>query len=101
MKDCQQRLKNNYPADLARQMGAEVIIGVTVQGAPKVAEDIGGTMSILSQIIDVNCKNKLDENLAITDLHLQVDTMAGAPFLPFLFYLTVMWKQPCFTSYLI
>ena len=67
-------LKNNYPADLAREMGAEVIIGVTVQGAPKVAEDLGGTMSILSQIIDVNCKNKYDENLAITDLHLQVDT---------------------------
>jgi NTE family protein len=67
-------LKNNYPVDLARQMGAEVIIGVTVQGTPKSAEDVGGTMSILSQIIDVNCKNKLDENLAITDLHLQVDT---------------------------
>ncbi|MBR3471544.1 MAG: patatin-like phospholipase family protein [Prevotella sp.] len=67
-------LKNNYPADLAREMGAEVIIGVTVQGAPKEAEDLGGTMSILSQIIDVNCKNKYDENLAITDLHLQVDT---------------------------
>ena len=67
-------LKNNYPADLAREMGAEVIIGVTVQGAPKTAEDLGNTMSILSQIIDVNCKNKLDENLAITDLHMQVDT---------------------------
>ena len=67
-------LKNNYPADVARQMGADIIIGVTVQGAPKVAEDMGGTMSILSQIIDVNCKNKLDENLAITDLHLQVNT---------------------------
>ena len=67
-------LKNNYPADLAREMGAEIIIGVTVQGAPKVAEDMGGAMSILSQIIDVNCKNKLEENLAITDLHLQVDT---------------------------
>ena len=67
-------LKNNYPADLARQLGADIIIGVTVQGAPKVAEDIGGTMSILSQIIDVNCKNKLDENLRLTDLHLQVDT---------------------------
>jgi len=67
-------LRNNYPADLAREMGADIIIGVTVQGAPKVAEDLGGTMSILSQIIDVNCKNKLDENLAITDLHLQVDT---------------------------
>ena len=67
-------LKNNYPADIAREMGAEIIIGVTVQGAPKSAEEVGGTMSILSQIIDVNCKNKLDENLAITDLHLQVDT---------------------------
>lgn len=67
-------LKNNYPADIAREMGAEIIIGVTVQGAPKSAEDLGGTMSILSQIIDVNCKNKYDENLSITDLHLQVDT---------------------------
>jgi NTE family protein len=67
-------LKNNYPADIAREMGAEIIIGVTVQGAPKEAEDMGGTMSIISQIVDVNCKNKYDENLAITDLHLQVDT---------------------------
>ena len=67
-------LKNNYPADIARQMGAEVIIGVTVQGAPKVAEDLGGAMSIISQIVDVNCKNKYDENLAITDLHFQVNT---------------------------
>jgi len=67
-------LKNNYPADIARQMGADIIIGVTVQGPPKVAENMGGTMSILSQIIDVNCKNKYDENLAFTDLHLQVDT---------------------------
>ncbi len=67
-------LKNNYPADVARQMGADIIIGVTVQGPPKVAEDMGGTMSILSQIIDVNCKNKYDENLAITDLHVPVNT---------------------------
>ena len=67
-------LKNNYPADIAREMGADVIIGVTVQGAPKVAEDMGGTMSIISQIVDVNCKNKVEENLAITDLHLQVNT---------------------------
>lgn len=67
-------LKNNYPADLARKMGADIIIGVTVQGPPKTAEDIGGAMSIISQIVDVNCKNKLDENLAITDLHMAVNT---------------------------
>ena len=67
-------LKNNYPADIARQMGADIVIGVTVQGDPKNADEIGGTMSILSQIIDVNCKNKYDDNLAITDVHMQVDT---------------------------
>ena len=67
-------MKNNYPADIAREMGADIIIGVTVQGPPKTAEDLGGTMSILNQIIDINCKNKLDDNLAITDLHLKVDT---------------------------
>lgn len=67
-------LKNNYPADIAKEMGADVIIGVTVQGAPKVAENLGGTMSIISQIVDVNCKNKVEDNLAITDLHMQVNT---------------------------
>ena len=67
-------LKNNYPADIAREMGADIIIGVTVQGDPKTADDIKGTIGILSQIVDVNCKNKLEENLAITDLHLQVNT---------------------------
>ena len=67
-------LKNNYPVDIAREMGAEIVIGVTVQGPPKEAEDMGGTMSILSQIIDVNCKNKVDENIAMTDLHMAVDT---------------------------
>lgn len=67
-------LKNNYPADIAREMGADIIIGVTVQGDAKVAEDLEGTMSIISQIIDVNAKNKVEENLEITDLHLRVDT---------------------------
>ena len=67
-------LKNNYPADIARELGADIIIGVTVQGAPKTAEDIKGTIGILSQIVDVNCKNKLEENLAMTDLHLRVNT---------------------------
>ena len=72
-------LKNNYPADIAREMGADIIIGVSVQGAPKTAEEIGGTMSILNQIIDINCKNKYEENVAITDLHMKVDTKGYTP----------------------
>ena len=67
-------LKNNYPVDVAREMGADIVIGVTVQGPAKGAEEMGGTMSILSQIIDVNCKNKVDENIKATDLYMAVNT---------------------------
>jgi len=66
-------LKNNYPVDVAREMGADIVIGVTLNGKPKTAEDITGTMKIVGQIIDVNCVNKYDENKAITDLWMNVD----------------------------
>ena len=66
-------LRNNYPADLARAMGADIIIGVTVQGAPLTADDISDAATVLNQIIDVNCKNKYDENIAISDVVLRVD----------------------------
>ena len=66
-------LKNNFPVDVAREMGAEVIIGVTLNGKPKTAEDITGTMKIVGQIIDVNCVNKYAENKALSDLWMNVD----------------------------
>ena len=66
-------LKNNFPVDVAREMGAEIVIGVTLSGKPKTTEDISGTMSIVGQIIDVNCVNKYAENKAITDLYMNVD----------------------------
>lgn len=66
-------LRNNYPADLARRMGADIIIGVSVQGAARTADELYGGASILSQIIDVNCKTKYDENWAMTDVPIKVD----------------------------
>ena len=66
-------LKNNFPVDIARQMGADIVIGVTLNGKPKTAEDITGTMKIVGQIIDVNCVNKYDENKALSDLWMNVD----------------------------
>lgn len=66
-------MKNNYPADVAREMGADIIIGITLNGKPKTTEDITGTMSIIGQIIDMNFSNKMEENIAITDLYMNVD----------------------------
>lgn len=67
-------LRNNFPVDVARAMGADIIIGVTVQGTPKTADDIRGAADVLSQIVDVNCKNKYYDNLAMADLAIRVDT---------------------------
>ena len=66
-------LRNNYPADLAKHMGADIIIGVSVQGQARTADELYSGASILSQIIDVNCKNKYDENWSITDVPIKVD----------------------------
>ena len=66
-------MRNNFPVDVARNMGADIVIGITLDGKPKTAEDITGTMSILSQIIDFNCENKVKENIAKTDLYMNVD----------------------------
>ncbi len=66
-------LRNNYPADVARQMGADIIIGVTVQNDSLRANEITDAMSVFNQIIDINSKNKYDENVALSDIFMKVD----------------------------
>ena len=66
-------LRNNYPADVARQMGADIIIGVTVQNDSLRADEITDAMSVFNQIIDINSKNKYDENVALSDIFMKVD----------------------------
>lgn len=66
-------LRNNYPADIARQMGADIIIGVSWKSKNKTADELQSGANIIMQIIDINCRNKLDENLAMTDVPILVD----------------------------
>ncbi len=66
-------MTNNYPVDLARAMGADVVIGVTVQDSLRTAEKLNSTLSILLQIVDFNVMNKYEENVANTDVHIRVD----------------------------
>lgn len=66
-------LRNNYPADIARQMGADIIIGVTVQGDTLTADDVTGPIDLLMQVVDINCKNKYNDNIAMSDIVMHVD----------------------------
>ena len=66
-------MRNNFPVDIARKMGADIVIGISVHDHPKSVSDVWGTMSVLSQIVDANTKNKFEENKAATDVYMYVD----------------------------
>lgn len=66
-------LTNNYPADIAKAMGADIIIGVNVQNAPRSADDIDNAGDVMNQIIDINSRNKYDDNVAMSDVFIKVD----------------------------
>ena len=67
-------LTNNFPVDVARAMGADYVIGVDVQEPLRKASDLTTTSSILLQIVDHNCQHKYEENVALTDIHIHVNT---------------------------
>lgn len=66
-------LRNNFPTDIAKEMGADFIIGVNVQSELKTASGLNSASSILLQIVDLNCKNKFEENLRLSDIYVDVD----------------------------
>lgn len=66
-------LKNNYPVDVARGMGADLIIGVTLQKPARTASELNNAMDILMQLVDFSVKNKFDDNVSHTDVQVAVD----------------------------
>ena len=78
-------LRNNFPVDVARAMGADVVIGVTVQDAvPKSPEELVTLPEILNQAVNVATRVKYDENVAQTDvlIRVPVDGYGSASFNP-------------------
>lgn len=67
-------LVNNYPVDIAREMGADIIIGVDVQDPMKSAKEMQGSiLAQLSQLIDLQGKNKEDINIENSDVYIKVN----------------------------
>lgn len=75
---------NNYPADVAKAMGADVIIGVDVQNALKPADKLNSAPDILGQIIDLTCQSNHEKNVELTDTYIRVnvDGYSSASFTP-------------------
>lgn len=66
-------LTNNYPADVARAMGADIIIGVNVQNKPRTADELADAAAVMNQIIDMGARRKYEETIALSDIVVKVD----------------------------
>lgn len=66
-------LANNYPVDLAKELGADYIIGVRVGDDKKTYDQINGVSDVLLQLMGILCENKVQENEAQTDVLIKVD----------------------------
>ena len=64
---------NNYPVNVARAMGADIIIGVDVQNDLKPANELNSTGSILGQLINLMGLELYKKNLKETDTYIKVD----------------------------
>ncbi len=66
-------MRNNFPADIAKEMGADYLVGVDVSDNVKKADELTSSTSIISQILDWDCMNKYEENKALTDIVIRVN----------------------------
>lgn len=67
-------LNNNYPADVAKEMGADIIIGVDLGTSDlKTLEGINSPGDVIGQVIALHGNEKYDNNKKITDLLLRPD----------------------------
>lgn len=66
-------MANNYPVDVARQMGADYVIGVDVQDSLRNANNLVSLPNIVGQIVNLIVENKYQENIDKSDIHIKVN----------------------------
>ncbi len=64
-------MRNNFPADLASEMGADLIIGVDLSDAAKDYTDIKHLGDVISQGIDMLGNDAFRRNLKVTDMRIK------------------------------
>ena len=68
-------MRNNFPCDLAREMGADIVIGVDLSSGYKKYSGINNIADIISQGIDMFGRESYEKNVAIPDVTIK-------PYLP-------------------
>lgn len=66
-------LRDNYPTALAKEMGADIIIGVDLSDSRKVYSDVNNIGDIIGQGIDMLGRDAFDKNVDIPDVKIRPD----------------------------
>ncbi len=66
-------MSDNYPVDVARGMGADIVIGVDVADTLANANELNGLTEIIGQVVNILCANKYEENVKNSDVHIKVN----------------------------
>lgn len=65
--------QNNYPVDVARAMGADIVVGVDVSGEMSGYSDINNIGDILGQLVSLMGDRKYRQNVSDVDVHIRPD----------------------------
>lgn len=66
-------MMDNFPADVAKALGADIVIGVSVDSPSIKYDDAYNLMDVVSLTIDLSGKTRLEETLKIPDVLLKPD----------------------------
>ena len=66
-------MRNNFPVDLARQMGADIVIGIDLSTPPSGYEDIHNIADILWRGIDMFAEDSFERNVKSVDVRIKPD----------------------------
>ena len=66
-------MRNNFPVNIAREMGADIVIGIDLSGNSRKAQDIQNLGDILMSSIDLMSNDAFEHNLESVDLYVHPD----------------------------
>ena len=64
---------NNFPVDVAREMGADIVIGVDIKNDPPTSENLKSIPQVLSQMLGLMGNDTYERNVADVDILIKPD----------------------------
>ena len=66
-------IRNNYPTDIAKEMGADIVIGVELSDKNMTYQDINNLADIVWQAVDILGRDSFESNVTIPDVTIKPD----------------------------